>query len=96
MAQDCPFGPDIHVKRKIEPTKGLSLWFADVPEGGITENTYLSACASSSFVIGPSGDLADIPVFASALFSVAQFRRKGRSSTSNHTFTLSLPKISRY
>jgi len=59
MAQDCPFDPDIHVKRKIEPAKGMSLWFADVPEGGITENTYLSACASSGRVFGPSGDFVN-------------------------------------
>ena len=45
-----PFERDaLHVKRKIEPTEGLSFWFADVPEGGVTENTYLSACVSSNF-----------------------------------------------
>jgi len=46
----CPFDADTHVKRKVEPGEGMSFWFADVPEGGVTENTYLSACVSFSLV----------------------------------------------
>ena len=45
----CPLGPNTRVKRKIEPAEGLSFWFADVPEGGVTEDTYLSGCVSSTF-----------------------------------------------
>ena len=41
MAQSL-FERDTQVKHKIEPAEGLSFWFADVPEGGVTENTYLS------------------------------------------------------
>ena len=42
---DCPFDTNIHVKRKVEPAEGLSWWFADVPEGGVNEDTYLCLCA---------------------------------------------------
>lgn len=42
---DCPLGSDTHVKRKIEPSEGLTFWFADVPE-----DMFLSACVSSIFV----------------------------------------------
>lgn len=40
---NCPLGPDTHVKRKIELSEGLTFWFADVPEGGLTEDVFLSA-----------------------------------------------------
>jgi len=53
-----PFESNTQVKRKIEPADGLSLWFAEVPEGGVTENTYLSACVPSTFTLGPSGGVA--------------------------------------
>ncbi|KAF9648802.1 hypothetical protein BDM02DRAFT_3186786 [Thelephora ganbajun] len=42
----CPFDSNTHVKREIKTAEGLTFWFADVPEGGITENTYLSAVTS--------------------------------------------------
>jgi len=57
-----PFESNTQVKRKVEPADGLSFWFAEVPEGGVTENTYLSACVSSSFALGSSGDFAG-PLF---------------------------------
>ena len=41
---DFPFESNIHVKRKIEPAEGFSLWFADVPEGGLAADTYLCWC----------------------------------------------------
>lgn len=47
---DCPFGPNAHVKRKIEPAEGVTLWFGDVPEGGVTDDTYLFACVSSILI----------------------------------------------
>jgi hypothetical protein len=46
---DSPFESNIHVKRKIEPAEGLSLWFADVPEGGLAEDTFLFWCVFLGF-----------------------------------------------
>lgn len=49
------FERDTQVKHKIEPTEGLSFWFADVPEGGVTENTYLSGYVSPDSAIASGG-----------------------------------------
>ena len=53
-----PFESNTQIKCKIEPADGLSFWFAEIPEGGVTENTYLSACVSSSFTLGLSEGFA--------------------------------------
>ena len=97
-----PFESNTQVKRKIEPADGLSLWFAEVPEGGITENTYMFACVSSNFALGAirgfrwPAILLPIPILTSAPFFVVGFQGKNRSSWLESTSTPSLLSVSRY
>lgn len=60
---DCPFDSELQVKRKVE-TKGLSWWFADVPEGGdVGDTTYLCLCVKFNFFLAVREFSADRSLF---------------------------------
>jgi hypothetical protein len=71
MPVNCPLGPNTHVKRKVEPSEGLSLWFADVPEGGLTEDTYLSGCVSFYIRVSSGGFTPDRAALTSLVLTFA-------------------------
>ena len=63
---NCPL-ENTPVKRKIEPYEGLSLWFGDVPEGGLTEDTYLVGCVLSILMFRAIRGFSSLPVVLTSL-----------------------------
>jgi len=64
---NCPFDSKTPVKRKIEPYEGLFIWFGDVPEGGLTEDTYLCGCVLSIFMFRAIRGFFSRPVVLTSL-----------------------------
>lgn len=65
LMDDCPFDANT----KIEPVEGTCWWFADVPEAGITEDTYLSGYVSFSFASLAAGEFPETAILTPTFLS---------------------------